>query len=114
MIPYTKMKGQLDDAVSALDFEKVILLKPGLLVGERSDSRPPEYAMRVVANALGKVSGNKLKDFWAQDADVIGRAAVSAGVKALEGKTPEGKVWTLTMSEIIRLGRTEWKKEGST
>jgi hypothetical protein len=42
-----------------------------------------------------------------QDSDVIARAAVSAGLKALEGDAP--KVWEVGQSEIVKLGRTEWK-----
>lgn len=105
------MKGELEDAVSALGFEKVVIVRPGLIVGSREDSRPPEYAFRVLAGAMGKVSGGALKDFWAQDAEVIGRAAVSAAVKCLEGTAPEGKVWSIGQSEIVKLGRTEWKGE---
>lgn len=38
-----------------------------------------------------------------QDKDVIARAAVRAGLKALEGEGP--KVWEVGQSEIITLGR---------
>jgi hypothetical protein len=46
-----------------------------------------------------------LKDL--QDADIIAKAAVSAGLKALGGTAP--KVWLIDQSEIVKLGRTEWK-----
>jgi hypothetical protein len=47
-----------------------------------------------------------LKDGWAQDADVIARAAVNAGLKALAGDVPPGseKVWVLGGSDIIKYG----------
>jgi hypothetical protein len=45
-----------------------------------------------------------LKDMWAQDADVIARAAVKSGVMALEGKAPS-KVWVLGQDDIVRLGK---------
>jgi len=55
---------------------------------------------------LGKVHSS-LKDTWAQEAEVIGRAAVNAGLKALEGDVPKGseKVWVLYGSDIIREGK---------
>ncbi|KAL9057726.1 MAG: hypothetical protein Q9162_002200 [Coniocarpon cinnabarinum] len=111
-MPYSRMKGELDEAVQDIGFEKVVLVKPGLIVGTREDSRPPEAAIRYLATFLGRVSNNKLKDFWAQDADVIGKAAVHAGLKCLNGDqdVPEGKTWILSMADIIRLGRTEWNK----
>lgn len=111
MVPYSKMKGELEEAITALDFEKTLFVKPGLIVGQRTDSRPPEYILRAVALGMGKISGGRLKDFWAQDADVIGKAAVAAGLLAHEGKAPEGKVWSVGQADVIRLGRTEWHSE---
>ena len=104
---YSRMKAELEEAVTELGFEHTIILKPGLIVGTREDSRPPEAVLRGIAKLMGAVSGGYLKDWWAQDAEVIGRAAVSAGSKALEGGAP--KVWDIAQSEIVKLGRTEWK-----
>ncbi|RAL67119.1 hypothetical protein DID88_007898 [Monilinia fructigena] len=127
MIPYSRMKGELEDSVKALALgnentnetqntglnQVIIILRPGLIVGTRSDSRPPEFVMRKVAGLAGWINPG-LKDFWAQDAEVIGRAAVNAGLRALEGKDGENvvpRVWELGMADIVRLGRTEWKEE---
>lgn len=76
-------------------------------MGTREESRGPEFAMRKVAGFAGAISP-KLKDFWAQDADVIAKAAVRAGLNCLEGKEKE-KFRIINQAEIIRLGRTEWK-----
>ena len=108
MFPYMKLKGDLEDAVKALDFDHCIVLQPGLLVGERKDSRPPEFVLRKIAGFMGAVSGNMAKDFWAQDADVVAKAAVRAGIDAVEGREKE-KFRIIGQSEIVRLGRTEWK-----
>lgn len=104
---YSRMKAELEEAVTELGFEHTIILKPGLIVGTREDSRPPEAVFRGIAKFMGAISGGYLKDWWAQDAEVIGRAAVSAGLKALEGGAP--KVWDIAQPEIVKLGRTEWK-----
>jgi len=58
---------------------------------------------------LGAISTTYLKDPWSQDADVIAKAAISAGLKCLEGQAPAGKVWEVSQKDIITLGRTEWK-----
>lgn len=105
---YMKMKGELEDGVKALDFDHCIILRPGLLVGARESSRFSEGLMQSVANAAGSISGNRLKDFWAQDADVISKAAVRAGLDCVEGRETE-KFKILSQSDIVRLGRTEWK-----
>jgi len=87
-----------------LEFEHTVILRPGLLVGDRSESRLAEGVFRGVANVMGHVG---LKDFWAQDADVVAKAAIAAGLQSLEGGKP--KVWEIGQAEIIKLGRTEWK-----
>ncbi|CAF9907625.1 MAG: Protein fmp52, mitochondrial [Alectoria fallacina] len=110
LFPYSKMKAELDEAVQELGFPHTILVKPGLLLGTRMDSRPPEAFFRAIAKGLGAISKAWLTDWWAQDADVIGRAAVAAGMQCVEGKRKEG-VWVVSQSDILRLGRTEWKGE---
>ncbi|KAF7950318.1 hypothetical protein EAE96_007605 [Botrytis aclada] len=128
LLPYPKMKGDLEDAVKALLDKKenrvkhVIILRPGLIVGEREDSRPAEFVARKVAGWMNWVNPG-LQDFWAQDARVIGRAAVEAGVRALGGRDGgDGngggesipRVWELGQRDIVRLGREEWRgREGS-
>jgi uncharacterized protein YbjT (DUF2867 family) len=108
MVPYSRMKGEIEDHIKELDFDRTIILQPGLITGKREESRPAEAIMRGVAGAFGAVSTKWLKDGWAQDADVIARAAVSAALKAEAGEVKD-KVWVLKGSDIIRLGRTEWK-----
>lgn len=111
---YPRMKGELEDAVQALGFEHVVLVRPGMIVGTRrdGDSRPLEFAFRKVAGAAGMLSERWCKDFWAQDSVVIARAAVAKALECVEGR--EGKkVVVLGQSDIIRLGRTEWGQNGS-
>ncbi|KAL9135881.1 MAG: hypothetical protein Q9175_002906 [Cornicularia normoerica] len=108
----SKMKAELDEAVKELGFPYTVIVKPGLLVGTRKDSRPSEAVFRAIAKGMGAISKGWLTDVWAQNADVIGRAAVAAGMQCLEGKREEG-VWVVSQSDIIRLGRTEWKGENS-
>jgi len=102
------MKGELDEAVKQIGFEHVIILKPGLLVGTREDSRPGEFMGRSMASFLGKISGGMLKDAWAQDADVVARATVRALLDVMEKSNSES-VRVLNQQDVIRLGRMEWK-----
>jgi uncharacterized protein YbjT (DUF2867 family) len=106
MMGYLKMKGELEEAVKEIGFERTVIVRPGLLVGTREDSRPPEAGLRMLANFMGAVSGGMLKNFWAQDAEVVARATVSA---ALQAEQRDEKVWVVGQSDVIRLGKTEWK-----
>ena len=102
------MKAETEEAVKAIGFDYTVIVKPGLLVGTREESRAAEAVVRGVAKGLGAISKAWLFDWWAQDVDVIGRAAVSAGMQCVEGKRKQG-VWMVEQSEIVRLGRTDWK-----
>jgi len=105
---YPKMKGELEEGVKALGFEHTVILRPGLIVGDRNESRPAEWVVRKIAGGAGML-GRWAVDFWAQDKDVIAKAAVSAGLQALEGGEKVPKVWELGQADIVKLGRTEWK-----
>ncbi|KAL4782436.1 hypothetical protein BJX76DRAFT_332564 [Aspergillus varians] len=105
---YPRMKGEIEEHVKALGFERTVILRPGLIAGQRDESRPIEAVARFFAGTIGKLHSS-LKDGWAQEANVIGRAAVNAGLKALEGDVPEGndKVWYLYGSDIIQHGKAK-------
>ncbi|KAJ5179289.1 hypothetical protein N7492_002499 [Penicillium capsulatum] len=107
-IAYVRMKGQIEEDVKALGFERTVFLRPGLITGTREESRPIEATVRTIAGWAGKLHSG-LKDGWAQDADVIAQAAVRAGLRALEGDVPAGseKVWTIQGSEIIALAKEQ-------
>ncbi|KAL9105812.1 MAG: hypothetical protein Q9227_009068 [Pyrenula ochraceoflavens] len=109
---YTRMKGELEEAVQRMGFRHVVILRPGFISngqrGARGEAGMAEMGLRRLAGVAGKVSTRWLKDGWAQDAEVIARAAVNAGVQCLEGKRKEEGVWVLGPADIVRLGRTEW------
>jgi uncharacterized protein YbjT (DUF2867 family) len=107
MFGYVKMKGEIEEHIKELDFDHTIIVQPGLLVGHREQSRGAEGVLRALATGMGKVS-NVLKDFWAQDAEVVARASISAALKAEVGEIKE-RVIVIGQKDIVRLGRTEWK-----
>ena len=106
--PFMRMKAELEEQVKMLGFPHTVIVRPGLLMGQRQETRAAEGVLRAIAKAMGAVSKPLLMDWWAVDADVVSRAAMSAGFTCAEGKREEG-VWIIEQSEIIRLGRTEWK-----
>jgi hypothetical protein len=99
---YLKMKGELDDRVKALGFKYTLLLKPGLLLGQRSESRFSEGILQSVAGVLGKIHKG-LVNGWTTDAEAVGRAAVEAGMLCVNGEREEG-VWEVGQADILRLG----------
>jgi uncharacterized protein YbjT (DUF2867 family) len=102
MFAYPKMKGQIEEDIEALGFDHTVFLRPGMIAGYREKNLSMlEGVLRNIAGGLGMISSHYLKDGWAQDADVIAKAAVNAGLKALNGEAPS-KVWVITRRDIIR------------
>lgn len=114
LFPYAKMKAELEEAMKVVGFKYTVIIRPGLLVGDRSDFRLAEYVLRGIAKGLGGVSRKWLMDWWAQDLDVIGRAAVVATIQYAESKREPG-IWQIEQAQIIKLGRTgDGAKDAST
>ena len=49
------MKGQLEDEFKQMGFERTIILKPGLLMGPRNETRTAEWATQKIFRGLGAV-----------------------------------------------------------
>ncbi|TGJ81635.1 hypothetical protein E0Z10_g7125 [Xylaria hypoxylon] len=105
---YPKMKNGVEDAIKSLDFKQAIILRPGLLMGEREVAHTGGPLFEALARGVGKHLGQGLQDKFAQDAHVVARAAVNAVKLADEGKAPS-KYWVLEQNDIVKLGRDEWK-----
>ena len=110
IFPYMKMKGELEEAVKALEIPYTVIVQPGLLVGDRSDSRPAEAAFRYLAKGLGMISKKWLTDSWAQDVDVIGKAVVAAVRQCDQSKRQPG-VWVFGPQDILKFGKTDSKAQ---
>lgn len=54
---YSRMKGELDEKVVTLNFERVSIFKPSLLLGERNESRFLEGIGGVILPILGIIPG---------------------------------------------------------
>ncbi|KAI1380415.1 NAD(P)-binding protein [Hypoxylon crocopeplum] len=105
--PYSKMKIGVEDTVKSLNFDQSIILRPGLILGQREVEHTGGSLMNTVVRSLSKISQGA-QDKFGQEAEVIARAAVRASILAAEGKAPS-KYWVLEQYDIVKLGRDEWK-----
>lgn len=48
-VPYSKMKIGVEDAIKALDFEQAIILRPGMILGERETPKAPFFEKLVAS-----------------------------------------------------------------
>ncbi|KAI0872151.1 NAD(P)-binding protein [Hypoxylon argillaceum] len=105
--PYSKMKNGVEDAIKALDFKQAIILRPGFLIGKREVAHSGGALLDGIFRNVKTYIGQGAQDRFAQEDQVVARAAVKAALLAAEGKAPS-KYWILEQSDIVRLGRDEW------
>ncbi|MFL5346829.1 MAG: NAD(P)H-binding protein [Hyalangium sp.] len=94
---YNRVKGEIEDNLQSVGFESLVLLRPSLLLGDRTESRPGERA----AVAVTKVLGPLLHPFIGRpiEARTVARAMV-----ALARETTRG-VRVALSGELQELGK---------
>lgn len=73
---YSRMKGQLDDAVRELPFNHVYIMRPSALVGTRSEERAGEKFMIQVTSNLVKILPF-LKKYKPIDAKIVAKSMIN-------------------------------------
>lgn len=73
---YPRIKGELDHAVSKLPFDRMTIMRPSILDGERNESRPGERFGLAIMRLLGKVPG--LKKYRPIPAKQVARAMINS------------------------------------
>lgn len=73
---YSRVKGRMEAAVSALGFDAVHIVRPSLLLGERGELRPGEALAQRLAPAISPLLVGPLKRYRPVDADEVGEAMV--------------------------------------
>ncbi|WVQ75204.1 hypothetical protein IAR50_004815 [Cryptococcus sp. DSM 104548] len=91
---YPRIKGQLEEDVKALAFDHTVILRPGMLLGGRTESRPAEYLAQNLFRGLRKVGVPV--DSLAVDAEDVG-----ACIAHLAANPPTDKLLVIGDHEII-------------
>lgn len=79
---YPRTKGEAESACAALGFERLVIARPSLLLGERRESRPAERAAIAVSRALAPI----LPARWrAVSAERVAAALLAASRDAAPG-----------------------------
>lgn len=73
---YLRVKGEVEDALEKIGFERLDILQPGLLLGERAQKRPAEALAQVFAPLANRALVGKLGRFRMIEADTVARAIV--------------------------------------
>ena len=85
---YNRMKGDLDEAVQKLGFRACHILRPSILDGDRSESRPGERLGLAAMQLLRGIPG--LRKHRPIHASIVARAMIAAAVDPREGSFIHG------------------------
>lgn len=99
---YLRVKGEVEDVVGELGFERLDILQPGLLLGARSERRPGEAVMQAIApltNAL--MIGKKLRRYRAIEALDVARAIVALSERSEPGQFVHEHDAILALSQSV-------------
>ncbi len=100
MVLYTKVKGEVEEAISKLGYEKVIILRPSILIGTRAESRPGEAVGQWIAKELPFLFFGPLSKYKGIPADTVAHALINAVQKSSTG-----------VSIVENLEIFEWAKD---
>ena len=84
---YLRVKGEMEDAIRDLGFDRLTILRPSFLVGDRKEKRPGEGIGIAVAQGLGFLMVGPLQKYRAVRAEQVAAAMLksgSNGVRVLE------------------------------
>jgi len=85
LIRYTRLKGQIEDAVCALPFRSVHIFRPSFLLGPHTVARPRDEAMLKVALPLERMYFGPLLRWHSIGGDRVAAAMLGAALKAEPG-----------------------------
>jgi uncharacterized protein YbjT (DUF2867 family) len=92
---YSRVKGQLEDALAAMPFEGMVIARPSMLVGDREVLGQPIRQGEVLASALGRAVGFLIPANYKP----INASAVA---KALLAAVPSARGGTVLLSGSMR------------
>lgn len=84
---YSRVKGELEDALARLPFEGLVIARPSMLVGDREALGQPTRRGEELASAIGKVVGFLIPaNYKPIEASAVAKALL-ASVPSAKGKT---------------------------
>jgi uncharacterized protein YbjT (DUF2867 family) len=93
---YSRVKGEAEQALGLLGLHRLVIARPGLLIGDRKESRPAERAAIVATRLVSAVTPRFILDRFATPVDDL------AEILVREAKITESGVKLLPPSALSR------------
>jgi uncharacterized protein YbjT (DUF2867 family) len=95
---YLRIKGEMEQGILATDFEKTVIVRPSMLMGERKERRPGEIASKVVMKVFQPVLAGKLLKYRA----IHGRDVAKAMIMLLDKETDKKIFESDELQKIVK------------
>ena len=82
---YSRTKGQAEEAVKAIGFSAVHIIRPSLIVGKREESRPAETLGLILGRAIGPLLAGPLRRARPVHADKVAADMIGAAKSSASG-----------------------------
>jgi uncharacterized protein YbjT (DUF2867 family) len=96
---YLRIKGEMEQGILSAGFEKTVIVRPSMLMGERKELRPGEIAGKMVMTVIKPVLSGKLLKFRA----IHGRDVARAMIMLLEKETDKKIFESDDLQKTIKL-----------
>lgn len=83
---YLSVKGQAEDGLQALGFDRLDILRPGLLRGNRDEHRPGESLALMIAPLVDSLIPHRWSRYRSISAHEVGQAIIALTSKREQGK----------------------------
>ncbi|MFN8210837.1 MAG: NAD(P)H-binding protein [Bacteroidales bacterium] len=74
---YLRIKGEMEQGILSLPFDRTVIVRPSMLLGDRKERRAGEFVGKVVMKAVGPVMFGKLARFRAIHGGDVAKAMIS-------------------------------------
>ena len=82
---YSRVKGELEEAIKKLNYLSFIIFRPSLLLGNRKEKRTGEAIGRWVSEKLSFLFSGPLKKYKGTPVDILAKAMLKAALQNING-----------------------------
>lgn len=83
---YLRLKGELEEAIDAVDFNSLHIFRPSILLGDRNEYRFGEHILQSTSRAFSALLFGSLRKYKAIEGKTVATAMVNAAKKTSQGK----------------------------
>ncbi len=98
---YSRVKGEMEEDLKALELPHTVILRPSLLLGDRQEKRALESLAAVGGRAMGWILRGPLKGYRPVEAEAVAGAMVTAALENIRTGQKGDDVKVVTSADMV-------------